>query len=80
MPPVRAVPTLSATGCLPLVPGMGPPWGTTLAMASSAVCLSVSRSNLTDMAGCGCGVTSTASSAMRAAGTGRSRSLGNAGF
>jgi len=49
MPPVRAVPTFSATGCLPLVPGMRPFSGTALDMAFCAVCLNVSRSNLTDM-------------------------------
>lgn len=50
---MRAVPTLSAMGCLPLVPGMVPSSGTALDMTFWAVFLSVSRSNLTDMAAAG---------------------------
>lgn len=53
-PPVIAVPTASARGCLPLVPGRGPPRVAELAEETALGATSrkvLSRSNLSDMAG-----------------------------
>lgn len=59
LPPVRAVPTASDIGCLPVVPGRGPSLPRSSAAAETAgpatpsACLNVSLSNLTDMVAAG---------------------------